>query len=151
MTTFKTLFAEETKKRAFDFGREILARGPGEERATVVAFSGELGAGKTTFIQGMARGLGVKRRIQSPTFIFIRRFGLKKSDFENFFHIDAYRIKEGDRADFLDLEKIFKNPKNIVAVEWPQKISRQFLKGALRISIKHGKDTRERMITIDDQ
>ncbi len=146
--TFKSLSAEETVRLGFDFGREILRRGSQENRAIVVTFRGELGAGKTTFIAGMARGLGIKKRMQSPTFVFVRRFCLKGSVFENFFHIDAYRVKKGDKSDFLSLQKILVSPKNIIAVEWPQRISGRFFGGATKITMKHLQGEEKRAIKI---
>src|SRR3990172_7887544 len=62
--------------------------------ALVVALQGELGAGKTTFVQGLLRSLGVKQNILSPTFVIMKRFSLRnrKTHFRNVYHIDAYRI-----------------------------------------------------------
>ena len=71
-------------------GREIGAKLKGGE---VLALRGDLGAGKTTFIQGLAKGLGIRKTIVSPTFIIVRRYPV--SDGRQFYHVDLYRLEEG--------------------------------------------------------
>lgn len=87
----------------------------------IAALYGELGAGKTTFVQGVARGLGIKQRIISPTFIFIRHYHLP-SKIYHLYHVDLYRINSLDDAKGLGLEEILSDPHNIVLIEWPEKI-----------------------------
>lgn len=141
-----TFSFRETETRAFGFGQKLMKRGPRKARATVVALSGELGAGKTAFVSGLAKGLGVKRRIQSPTFVFIRRSRLNKGGFENLFHIDAYRMKKDEKIDFLRLQEIFSNSRNVVAVEWPENLDKIFFRGAAKILMQHGRAEGERRI-----
>lgn len=102
---------EETQKFAADFARGVVSDfGRGEERregAVVVALDGELGAGKTTFVQGFAIGLGVKDRVVSPTFVFVRRFPISCEGFRDFFHVDAYRVEGAGEPVGLGLEEVF--------------------------------------------
>ena len=83
-----------------------------------------MGAGKTTFSQGFAKGLGIKERILSPTFLIIKEFGVPsvKEGFNNLIHIDCYRLEKSQ--DLLDLgwEDMASNPNNIILVEWAEKI-----------------------------
>ena len=85
---------------------------------------GFIGAGKTTFSQGFAKGLGIKERILSPTFLIIKEFGVPsvKEGFNNLIHIDCYRLEKSQ--DLLDLgwEDMASNPNNIILVEWAEKI-----------------------------
>ncbi len=84
----------------------------------IFALSGNLGAGKTTFIQGLAKGLGIKVKIISPTFILMRKYG------NNFYHLDLYRL-EGDverEVKNLGTEEIWEDGKNVVVIEWAEKI-----------------------------
>jgi len=82
----------------------------------IIALYGELGSGKTTFIQGLAKGLGIKKRITSPTFVFVKKYK------PNFYHIDLYRIEETKEVKSLGLEEIFSEPKAVIAIEWAEKI-----------------------------
>jgi len=94
----------------------------------IIALYGELGSGKTTFIQGLAKGLGIKKRITSPTFVFVKKYKNLPSaepcfsNQPNFYHIDLYRIEETKEVKSLGLEEIFSEPKAVVAIEWAEKI-----------------------------
>ena len=112
----------------------------------VVALFGDLGVGKTTFIQGLARGLGIKRRITSPTFIMIRPYSTKINNRPvTFYHVDLYRTRPDDLSQ-LGLEEIF-GPDSVVAIEWPGKI-KKFLPPK-RIDVKiESLDFETRRITI---
>lgn len=102
--------------------RGILRKGPGKT-AKLLLLKGDLGGGKTTFLKGFARGLKINQKILSPTFIIMRKFPLKGLGFRFFYHLDCYRIKNSKDLKEIDLEKIIKDPRNIVAVEWPEKIA----------------------------
>ncbi|MBI4153551.1 tRNA (adenosine(37)-N6)-threonylcarbamoyltransferase complex ATPase subunit type 1 TsaE [Candidatus Woesebacteria bacterium] len=99
-------------------GRKIAADLEGGE---VFALSGDLGSGKTTFVQGFAEGLGVTARIISPTFILVRKY---ETGDKNFYHVDLYRL-EGDienEVARLGINDIWKRPENVVIIEWAEKI-----------------------------
>lgn len=110
--TIITNTSEETKKIA-----QNLAQNLGNTR--FLALFGELGSGKTTFVQGFAKGLGLKERIISPTFIIVRSYELEVM---SFYHIDLYRVQNSNELEGLGLKEIFNDQKNIVAVEWAEKI-----------------------------
>lgn len=93
----------------------------------VVALFGNLGSGKTTFVQGLAKGLGIKQKIISPTFIIARKYDVPKSSLFNhksFYHIDLYRIESEKDILGLGLTEIINDKENIVAIEWPEKIEK---------------------------
>ena len=108
--TYRSFSSGETKK----FGERLaerITRGAtrsGRKGAVVLALRGDLGTGKTTFAQGFLKGLGVKKRVASPTFVIIRRRALRRSHsarrkvFTNIFHIDAYRLKSAAHLAALD-------------------------------------------------
>ena len=117
-----------------NFAKEILKKGPQKE-AVVLVLYGNLGGGKTTFLQGFANGLGVKEKILSPTFVILKRFKSNKN-FKNFYHIDCYRLKDSKDILELDFKKLILNPENIIAVEWPEKIKKVLPRKAIRIDFK---------------
>lgn len=118
-----------------------------QDLAQVVTLSGDLGAGKTTFVQSVARILGIKKKIVSPTFVLMKRYSLKENQFENLYHIDAYRLEGKDikhELRLLGFEEIIKNPKNLIFIEWPEILGKNLPKKVLKIKIKHkGENTRE--------
>jgi tRNA threonylcarbamoyladenosine biosynthesis protein TsaE len=97
-------------------------------QAFIIGLEGDLGGGKTTFLQGFAKGLGIKEKILSPTFIIMKKFPIRVDScsnsckFANFYHIDCYRIKKPKEILDLGFKEIISNPKNIVAVEWADRI-----------------------------
>ena len=126
---------------------EILAlrRAQGENNSAVVfGLRGNLGGGKTTFLQGFAKGLGIKEKILSPTFVIQKRFKIKDSTFKNFYHIDCYRLKNTKEILELHFKEIIFDPKNIVAIEWPEKIKKVLPKDTIFIKFKFvGENKRE--------
>lgn len=109
----------------------------------VVALYGELGSGKTTFVQGLARGLRIKKRIISPTFIFIRSYTLYHKPY-TLYHVDLYRIERLEDIRGLGLEEILADPRNIVAIEWAERIKGILPKKRIDIRFKYiDENTRE--------
>lgn len=109
--------AAQTKKMGFLLARAVLESGLGKQ-ARVLALRGDLGAGKTQFVQGFAKGLGVEGTVNSPTFVIFRKYPLRLP-FENFYHFDCYRLVGEDDLARLGSAAIFADQKNIVAIEWP--------------------------------
>lgn len=109
----------QTKKIAQKLAKGVLKKRP-QKKAIVFGLIGDLGGGKTTFLQGFAKGLGIKEKILSPTFIIIRKSKIQnsKSKYENFYHIDCYRIRKTKEILDLGFKKIISKPQNIVAIEW---------------------------------
>ena len=138
MFIFHSSSSLQTKKFGEILGRELL-RTSRMKAALVLGFFGNLGSGKTTFIQGLAKGLGIKSKITSPTFILIRRLHLKKlvaKRFNDFYHIDCYRLRKPKEIIELDFKKIISNPDHIVVVEWADRITRLLPKDALILKFK---------------
>jgi tRNA threonylcarbamoyladenosine biosynthesis protein TsaE len=100
-----------------------------KERATVVALVGELGSGKTTFVQAMLKRLGIAQRVQSPTYVLMKRYPLEGAlttfgsprRFNRVVHIDAYRLAGAKEFESLRPEEFLADPKALVLVEWPER------------------------------
>jgi tRNA threonylcarbamoyladenosine biosynthesis protein TsaE len=118
-----TAAAEETRALA----AELAAALP---PAATLALHGDLGVGKTTFVQGLARGLGIREMVTSPTFnIFTLHRGPT-----NLLHLDAYRLEGAREVDDLLLTD-FMIPPWCLAVEWPEKIAAWLPEGTLHLEL----------------
>src|SRR3989344_4934330 len=104
----------------------------GIKHAFIIAIEGNLGSGKTTFIQGLAVGLGVKESVLSPTFLILKQFSISFKGYENFYHIDAYRLKNSTELLELGFEDLLSNPENVIVIEWADKIKKILPKKILR-------------------
>ena len=153
---------KETQKLGENAAKKIIKNGS-RKTAVVLALSGDLGGGKTTFLQGFARGLGIREKILSPTFVIQKRFELKNKKLKNFYHIDCYRLKNNkparnashsDAGRFIseiNVKEIIKNPENIVAIEWPEKIKKFIPKNTIFINFKLiDKNKREMMFSLEN-
>ena len=146
---FITKSNKETQKIAQEFSSCLINRG-------VIALFGDLGAGKTTFVQGLAKGLGIKQRIISPTFIIVRSYELNgKLQTANgktssqilklFYHIDLYRTESVKDVLGLGIKEIMNNPENIVVIEWAEKIENLLPKNTIKIYFEYINDTERKL------
>lgn len=127
MQEFLSKNLKETRELAKKLARRFVKKS--SKRALVFGLQGELGAGKTTFIQSFAKGLGIKNKITSPSFILMKKY-------KNLYHIDCYRIKSYKDILGLDFQEIISNPKNIVIIEWAEKIRKILPKHRIWIKFK---------------
>lgn len=124
MTEIISRSEAQTKKIAKLLAEEIIKKPLKNRGALVIGLEGELGSGKTRFVQGFARGLGIRQRLTSPTFVLMKRYAISNKRYANLYHLDYYRLsKPGDILD-LDFKEIISNPKNIVLIEWAEKIKK---------------------------
>ncbi len=112
--------AEETQEFAQKFAEKIASGG-------VMLLYGDLGAGKTTFVQGLAKGLGIQKRIISPTFVIVRQYGISNVKYQIanskfFYHVDLYRLQTEKEIEGLGLTELMKNLDNVVVIEWPERL-----------------------------
>ena len=135
--------AKETREAAADLAKKIIKSKPGKH-AVVAALEGELGAGKTTFAQGFARALGIKSRITSPTFVLIKDYKLWTMGHRHLIHIDAYRLKGYKDLENLEVKEMIADPKNIILIEWSDRVKEVLPKNYIKIHIDHiDKNTRK--------
>ncbi|MBI4085734.1 MAG: tRNA (adenosine(37)-N6)-threonylcarbamoyltransferase complex ATPase subunit type 1 TsaE [Candidatus Liptonbacteria bacterium] len=145
MITYQTCSSAETKKLGERLAKKILARGT-QKQAVVVGLSGGLGSGKTTFIQGFFRGIGIGKRALSPTFIIMRRLELKNGKFKSLFHIDAYRLRKPKELLELGLREALRGPENVILIEWADKLKRVLPRNAIWVNFTHGKKENQRTL-----
>ena len=140
-------FTSQNIKDTQNFAKKIAI----ENKWRVFGLVGDLGSGKTTFAQAFLRSLGVKQKITSPTFVIIKKYQLKKSVNRNpkpetYFHIDCYRLHR--QKEFLDLnfQEVLNDSKNIILIEWADRIRDLLPKETKWIYFEHGKNENERII-----
>ena len=102
----------------------------------VIAISGDLGAGKTTFVQELAKILGVAETVNSPTFVIMKLYETPDSVFEKLVHIDAYRIEDSVEMQPLHFSQIISAESSLVCIEWAEKISDLLPVGTIRLELE---------------
>lgn len=134
---YLTNSADETKQLGKKLARGILKEKTKKKEALAVGLTGELGAGKTAFLQGFARGLRIKGRVLSPTFVIYKKSKIPASgNYKNFFHIDCYRLKNEKEILDLGFRKIIGDPENIVVVEWAERVRKIMPRKTIWIKFK---------------
>lgn len=122
---------EETTEIAKDF-LDFVAK---DEVSKIVAFYGDLGAGKTTFIQALAKEMGIEEPTTSPTFVIQKSYVAKKY-FNTLVHIDAYRLESGDELSKLRFEETLQLPKTLICVEWPSNVESALPESVIPVACK---------------
>lgn len=100
----------------------------------IIALYGDLGAGKTTFVQGFAKALGILDKIISPTFVYIRQHPIPEKN-RWFYHIDLYRLEDPNDQS-LGLKDLLKDSSNIIVIEWPEKLGKNLPKDVTKIYLE---------------
>ena len=137
--------AAKTRKLGGIFAREALKtiRGNAMPHALIISLEGNLGSGKTTFAQGFARGLGIAGKVLSPTFVLLKRYGLRGH--RAFFHIDCYRLARSRDLGALGFGDIVKDPRAIVLIEWGDRARRLLPKHRFTVKFSHSGGNRRRI------
>ncbi len=112
---------------------------------TVVAFTGDLGAGKTAFVSGMAEGLGIEERVTSPTFTIVNEYEGGRLPL---FHFDMYRLGSADELFHIGWEDYLAR-NGVCAVEWSENVEEALDGDTIRVDISRGQDENTRIITIE--
>ena len=138
LSVFISNSENETEKIGEDFAKKL-------PRGSVIAMYGDLGAGKTAFIRGMARGLGINARVYSPTFTIVNEY---PGD-PDLIHFDMYRLHSSDELFDIGWED-YLNRGAICAVEWSENVSDAFFGDEICVTIEKTGDT-SRRITIGER
>ena len=128
--------------RSAEQTRRIGARlGGGLEAGQLVCLQGQLGAGKTTFVQGVAQGWGSLDSATSPTFVLVNEY--RRPDGAMLFHLDAYRLEAAQEAAELDLDRML--GEGALLVEWPERVQSVLPPEELRILLEYVEDEQRRI------
>ena len=101
--------------------------------ARILALHGELGVGKTAFVQELGKLLGVRDVVTSPTFVIMKRYLTGSQDLKQLVHIDAYRLESVDEMRVLGFKPLLKEKDTIICIEWAEKIEALLPKSALHL------------------
>lgn len=152
--TYISKSAIETNRFARKFLRTIVSR-KRAKGAVAIGLVGNLGAGKTTFTQAVARVLGVKENVLSPTFVLMKVYKISgqyssslSRRFKHLVHIDCYRLDSSSDLVHLGFRDIIKDTDAIVLIEWADRIKKILPKETVWVTMKHGKKQNERIITL---
>jgi len=143
-------YITSSEKQTFNLAKNLTKQFKGGE---VIGLIGQLGAGKTVFVKGIAAGLAIKKNITSPTFVLMKVYKIrnqksrqsgKQAGIKNLVHIDAYRIKSPQDIVAIGAAEYFNRPDTITIIEWADKIKKILPKKIKYIKIKNqGGNTRK--------
>ncbi len=121
-----------------------------KQTATVIALRGDLGAGKTTFTQTLARELGVADTLQSPTYVLMKKYKTTNEKFHTLVHIDAYRLESAEQFAALKPEQFLNDQKALVVIEWPERVEAALPKPDVTVNFSsEGAAEGERYVSIE--
>jgi len=124
-----------SEKETFDFAKNFAKQLKGGK---IIELYGNLGAGKTIFTKGLASGIGIKEVINSPTFVIMKIYKIKKkyNKIKNLVHIDAYRINSDEDIIDIGIKEYFNRDDTIIIIEWAENIKKIILQKSIKIKIK---------------
>lgn len=143
------IFSIKGPDQMIDVANEIIARASVADlsRAFVCTLSGDLGAGKTTLTQSIAKELGINESIQSPTFVLRKRYQTADTAIKQLIHIDAYRLDSGTELEKIRFNEDLQQSNTLICLEWPQQVADIGIVADLEIQIEHIDET-TRTITL---
>lgn len=133
-------YISNSPQDTYDLGLEIATSLSGGE---LIALYGDLGAGKTALTQGIAAGLGVKEKVNSPTFTIIKVYKINKSKIKQLCHIDAYRLQDSQDLINIGIDDYLYKSDIITIIEWAEKIKDILPKNTIEINIDYFKEKRK--------
>jgi len=122
MKTLVSHSIKETSEIANNWLKDLTSKYEASGEAVLAGLSGHLGAGKTAFVKEVAKGLGVKEEITSPTFVIMKIYKTNHSRWHRLVHIDAYRLEKREELEVLRFEDVMADPHNLVMIEWPENV-----------------------------
>jgi len=141
MKKYITHNPEETKQIAAALAHNF-------QGGEVLGLTGNLGAGKTNFVQGLAKCLDIKKQVNSPTFVLIKLYPTKNKKIKLLVHIDCYRLNQPEELLSFGIEEYLNDKRCLTVIEWADKIEKILPEKTIWIKFKLGKNIEEREIEI---
>jgi tRNA threonylcarbamoyladenosine biosynthesis protein TsaE len=144
MKEFTSHSITETESIAAQWLADISEKYADKDEALVVGLSGHLGAGKTAFVKAVAKTLGVKEAVTSPTFVIMKIYGINiqgtmingRIPWKRLVHIDAYRLERPEELEALSWEDLVADRNNLIMVEWPENVGLDKFPGCANIAFE---------------
>ena len=141
MKKFISHSEQETEKFAFELAKTL-------PLGTVLTLNGDLGAGKTVFARGFARGLGVTEAVSSPTYTIAQEYILPGG--KRLYHLDLYRISSAESGLAFGVDEFFNDPNAFALVEWPERVGDVIPDDAAKVNIRHLCENKREIIFEDE-
>ena len=141
----KSFQLDEIKKIANSLYKNINKKKT--KNSTIITMQGELGVGKTTLTQELAKLLGVREKLVSPTFVIMKKYKTSHDKFKRLIHIDAYRLNNNQELFNLGWQELVNDRNNLIIVEWPERIPECFNSNVCKVFLNH-QDKQTRTIEI---
>ena len=136
MNATDDIFVSRSEAETENFAAALAERlAPG----AIVALEGDLGAGKTVFARGFARGLGITEPVSSPTYTIVQEYALAGGG--RLYHLDLYRIGAPEAALAFGVDEFFDDPEAYTLVEWPERVGSLIPARALKVTVRHRGET----------
>lgn len=139
---------EDWETLAFHLLLDLKNKSKKSAKATVLVLTGDLGAGKTTLTQVLAKQLGVMEMVQSPTFTIMKFYNTADNMFKQLIHMDAYRIENVSELKPLGFEELLNRKETLICVEWGERIMSALPKDIISLNINH-QSSDIRVVTIN--
>lgn len=147
----QTVYKTRSPKETVELGAQLASR---LEPGISVLLFGDLGSGKTQFVKGIAKGLGIKKIIKSPTFAYVNKYQIKSGSLQlianGFFHYDLYRLQAGEDLESIGLMETMHDGRSINVVEWADRMAGFAPKEYVRVDFKVHADHHEIVIWFED-
>lgn len=138
----KTVITTTSEQQTESLGRSLAKQRRG---GGVIALEGNLGAGKTVLVRGIARGLGFTGLIQSPTFVLMKVYPIDNRAIHTLVHVDCYRIDHSNDLLAIGLHDYILDPTALVVIEWADKVRELLTPQTMTISFRSLKDKTRRI------
>ncbi len=145
MKQYTTHSAEETRELGKEIAKTLRPK-------TLVCLTGDLGAGKTTLVQGLLEELGAERPYVSPTFVIMKQYDLETSNANGIvriYHADAYRVETKD-FETIGFSEWLSDPEGLTLLEWPERVAELLPPQCIEISLKSVSET-DREISVEQK
>lgn len=131
-------------KETMNFGQDLSKKLLG---GNILCLYGELGAGKTSLVKGLALGFGIKKEITSPTFALMNIYDVDQNGIKKIVHIDTYRLKNEEELLDIGIEDFLGKPDTLCIIEWPEKIENLLIGKPIKtVSIEHGQENERKIL-----